>query len=423
MYITHRVAILKDRSQSYIIGPTRKQQAEILWAPNRLQTFGPPVDQKPMESQLRLNFPGSESFIKIDGSDNYEAYRGTEFDMMVLDEYKDIDRRFYNACYPNLLSKDGVLVVIGTPPDTDGHYIELRDEAKADPDWAFFHATSWDNTKLPGGREWLTKEKRKYYARGDGAIWEREYEARFIPGGANAVFPVFSKKQHVRDYDILEAEVARDKRKLQWYTVSDPATSTVFGVLFIAYNPYTSQIYVLDEIYEKDRTKTSSRQIWERVVEKKNFLNPHIKPDDWMDVFDEAAAWFQNEVAAHFNHGLIPTRKFTADKETQISLIKDAMCREGTFFVASECKFCRWELSNYVTLDNGSYPKKNDHLIDCLRYFFDISGYTFNMEARSETIDVFRTFTPEQDMEREEMGTDPLGGLMDLGPLEDYWEC
>ena len=407
MYAAWRTAVLNDNAQVYIVGPTRKDQGEIMWATHRLQGFGPQFGQEVLDSQFRIRFPWN-SFIKIDGSENYESFRGTQYDLMIIDEFKDVDPRFYEAAYPNLLAKNGTLMIIGTPPDRENHYVQLANEAKGDPDWTFFHATSWDNDKLPGGKEWLEKEKRKYYARGDEKIWRREYEAEFVPGGATAVFPMFTREQHVRPFDVLEAELKAHRGGLRWFTVSDPGTTTVFAVLFIAYNPHTSQVYVLDEIYEKDRSECSAIKIWKRVLEKKKKLAPRLEPEKWTDVFDEAAAWFSNEVANHFGHGLIPTNKRVANKENQISLIRDALSRENGFVISEDCLKAIWEIANYVTDEEGSYIKRDDHCIDGLRYFFDASGYTFDVVAEEKDDDTHRAYTPDDDLMTYQKQKDPF---------------
>ena len=418
-YICWRKACEKDAASVYIIGPTRKQQTEIMWANGRLPSFASELGTESFESQARIKFPW-QSFIKLDGSENYEDYRGTEYDVMIFDEFKDCDFRFYEAVYPNLLARNGLLVVIGTPPDTFSHYMKLREEIEADDDWLFFHGTSWDNPYLPGGHAWLTKEKKKYYDRGDGAIWEREYEAKFVPGGANAVFPMFNRNRHVRDYDVVSTQILRDHRKLQWYVVCDPGTTTVFAVLFVAYNPFTSQVFVLDEIYESDRQKTSTVQIWNRVRERKAFLAPSIHPEDWNHIYDEAAAWFQSEVTAHFREALTPTTKKTAIKESQVSLIKDALCRKDGILVSSSCENFILETENYVTDESGRYRDKNDHLIDCFRYFMDAAGYTFDVDAEYEILTDFpRVFTPERDMKEMNRRLNPFDDLID--EMDDEW--
>jgi hypothetical protein len=394
IYAAWRAAMLKPYSQVYIIGPSRKQQGEIMWENGKIERFIKDLDYRSkcefLGSVYRVKLPNG-SFIKIDGSENFESYRGTEYDLMILDEFKDQDPRFYNAAFPNLLAKDGKLIVIGTPPDAESHYTDLMALSIKDPDWVHFHGTSWENDRLPEGGKWLKSEKEKYYARGDGAMWEREYEARFVPGGVNAIFPNFSKK-HVVRHETLLGYIERDRRKLLWYTVSDPGTQTCFCVLFIAYNPYTSQVFVLDEIYETDRRYTSTRNIWDRVKEKKEELGMA----DVDDLYDIAAAWFENEVVDYYGDALISVDKVSKDKDTQISLMKDMMTVPNLLMMSDRCVSTYKEWSNYITDEKGRYKKVNDHSIDGFRYFLTHVNYSFHIDADNSLLEVVTDYREER---------------------------
>lgn len=398
MYIASRIACLKPGAATYIIGPTRKQEGEILWHNSRLHTFLPDMGQSYRDSDLRVEFP-TRSFIKVDGSENYESYRGTEYDCMIIDEFATSDPRFYDASYPNLLARGGVLIIIGTAPDHENHHTKLAKAWSKRPDARYFEFSSWDNDKIPGGKEWLEAEKKEYYSRGEERRWEIEFEGRFIPGGAGAIFPAFSKK-HIYDHRTLMNLISRDKSKLNWYVICDPGTTSVFGALFIAYNRYTSQAYVLREIYEKDRSKTHASAIHTRIIEGKNILYPNSPEHKWTYGYDEAAAWFRQEMN-QFGLPFIPTRKALHDKDHGLSQMRGIMARPNTLLVSEECKNFIWEIQNYCTDQHGRIPDGHDHLIDDFRYFLDLSGYSLN-ERQVEMIDPenrLRIFTPEDDFD------------------------
>ena len=148
----------------------------------------------------------------------------------------------------------------------------------------------------------------------------------------------------------------------------------MFGVLFIAFNPYTKDVYVLDEIYEKDQLNTSVNVIGPEILEKQHqFL---IK-QEWTNIYDEAATWFQTEMTDRFDVFFIPTQKSQNKKEHGLSLMKDIML-EGLLHVSDRCRYFYWECENYIKDKNGKIPKINDHLIDCFRYFLGASCYELN---------------------------------------------
>ena len=58
------------------------------------------------------------------------------------------------------------------------------------------------------------------------------------------------------------------------------------------------------------------------------------------------------------------------NKEVRLSSVKDFI-REGLFLISDKCPMLVWEMRNYATDEDGKLPKKNDHLIDDVRYLFN----------------------------------------------------
>lgn len=415
-YIPSRIAGLFPNQVCAIIGPTQKQQKKIMWNNRRLQNFAPPSFGGDIHETLTMIKYPNGSYIELDGSENYDAHRGTEYDVLILDELASQDRRFYDATYPNLAARDGILVVIGTPPKTkDNLYYELEQEAINDKDWFVIHWTSWDNPFIP--KDWLTKEKLKYYRRGEGDLWEREYEAKYVFGGKDSIFPMFSER-HVKDPTVLDAFIDRDRGKYDWFVVYDPATSSVFGGLLVAYNRYNGQVFILDEIYEKRRSHSTTSSIYALTKEKQKLLLPNHSVE-WTYAYDVAAAWFANEIAESYGVGMIPCKKGPEKKEEEISLIKDCMLLDNAFYVSSKCKNLIWELENYITDDNGEYVKKNDHLIDCLRYFFSVSAYCLNYGEPANGLKKKKFYTVQDDLRQMALETDIMS-VLEEGPTDDW---
>lgn len=381
LYPLVRMAGCFDNMACYIIGPQYNLQKEIVWANNRLRNFIPkewPVRFK--EQEARAVF-GNGSFIKVQGADNYKSMVGIEGDVFIFDELKDHDPRAYQNCYPNVASRDAIWIVCGAPPNNKSNfYYKLEEQIKNDPDWFFIHWSTWDNAEfLPGGREWIQNEKEAYYRNGNQDIWEVEWEARYFFGGKRTVFSDLrtdGQDSHVVPTDVLLSMVDRDKSKLQWIQVFDPGFATCFAVAFLAYNPYTSEVFLLDEIYETNRSKLSVNDIWPRVQEKELALYPNGK---WRRIYDSAAPGFPNEVKArwgrHFSFS--PTYKEKDDEDKFCRIINGAFAT-NRFWIASRCVNAVYEMENYLTDEHGNYPKKEDHLIDCCRYGFKAINYSYN---------------------------------------------
>lgn len=378
IYILWRWAQSNPGAGCYYLSPFIKQTKEIVWANRRAQDFGPHEwIQSINNSEMRINLK-NKSFIKFDGSDNFEAYRGIEPSIVVLEEFKDFRPEFYPAMEPNLAVYQAPIIIIGTPPDRECQYMDIAKQFRESPDKILFHGTSWENPHID--RNWLIAKRKELYDRGESDVWLREYEAQYIPGGVSKIFPMFNKTI-IRKHEHLIREIDRDKRKLEWFCVADPAASTIFGVLFLAFNQFTKVFYVLGEVYESDQSAMSVNVIGSRILALRNAL---WSRGEWRNVCDEAETWFRNEMLDRFQEFFEPTHKHLKSKEDGLSILKDMML-QGKLVVSDSCEKLIWELDNYYKDKKGNIPKNNDHLIDCLRYAVGAANYSLNPEQDPET--------------------------------------
>lgn len=398
-YFLWRLAMLVPGGY-YYFAPELKQAREIVWASGRVQNFGPPEYIHDLNnSDLRITLTNG-SFIKIDGSDNPNAMRGIQPHGLAYDEFKDFRPEFHKAMGPNLAVFKAPLLICGTPPEQLelDHYDKLK--AQAIRRGAYFNMPTWCNPHID--RQWLLEEKADLYERGDGDVWEREYAAKRVRGGANAIFPMWSRQKHVRPHADVMAEVLRDRKRLIWQVICDPGNATVFGVLFRAINPYTRVVYRLDEIYERNQAETSTSRIIPRIRAMREELFPNWEAYgiSWEQIYDEAATWFATEALNSFGEVFTPTRKATKKKDEGISLQKDQMLH-GLTVVSDRCSFFIKETENYIRDKNGNIPKVDDHLVDADRYgnAFASVDLTPILEPEKPDPDTQRRYhTPDDDL-------------------------
>jgi len=371
-FIAYIHCILTPNAAVYYIAPYFKQAKEIMWAPRRIQKFAPNlITGRPNESELRIRTLNN-GFIKLDGADNIDTARGFTPSLVIYDEYKDFKPRFHEGMEPNFLARKAQLVVLGTPPEMDTEmgtgFFALADIAKQHG--TFFQMPSSTNPYID--QRWLEEKRLELIARGEEDVWAREYEGRFVRGGKRSIFPMFDKEKFVMPHQKLLEKFSKDQHKMQFLCVADPGTVSVFGVLFLALNPYTREVFVLDEIYESDPNKTSVDGIFPQIVSKEEEFSA-----EWDHVCDEAASWFINEVSQRHNLHFFPTTKAQNKKESGIGLIKDILL-DNKLFVSERCSSFIWEVENYVKDDRGKIPKVNDHLIDSARYSLGFWNYDLN---------------------------------------------
>lgn len=382
-YILYRIAMSAPNQHCYYIAPTYKQARELVWENGRLPNFLKKMSSKYIESisetDNRITFKNG-SFIKIDGSENYEAYRGINPHAIVYDEFKDFHPKFHEGMEPNLATFEAPIFIFGTPPNTDDHpFCRVEEGFEIDEEGAVFKMPT--NTNPHIRQKWLDNMEKILTARGEWHVWMREYMAEIVPSGALNIFPMLKAPkaepnggkllghtEHVRPYEELIERVRRHPKDFTYHAVYDPASTSCFAVLFAVVHKQTKQVLCLREIYAKDKSETSAKKIWPRAWAIKESI---VKRRDWWrDVYDYAAAWFQNEIQNEYREGMIMCTKDLKDKEVKLSSIKDFL-NEGLFLISDQCPKLVWEMRNYATDEDNKIPKKNDHLIDCVRYLFN----------------------------------------------------
>ena len=418
IYILVRYALLNPGSTCYYIAPFQKQAREILWVTSRLQQFFPKEFIKNVNNTEMRVTTVFDSFVKLDGSDNHEAYRGIQPHAMAYDEFKDHAPEFHVASNPNRAVFDSPLIIIGTPPEKEGPYTEILESYKTDQYKKYFNFPSANNPFI--SKKWLNREKEHLVANGDEEVWLREYEAKFVRGGRNSVFPMLND-DHFMDHGQMMVAIQKDAHKMRWFATADPGSTSCFAVTFAGLNEYTREWWFVDEIYEENPHETTTVKITDRIIATKIEFCPH---KDWTQTYDEAAAWFGVETASlDIGESWCPTEKaqHKRDPVTRepwgISIIKDCL-RMGKIHFSSRCVKLRWEMENYVRqkVKDGStkIPKSFDHAIDTMRYKFAAAGYSLpeRDEPPPEPTPIRRrTFTIEQDFAEEALFKESYYGV------------
>jgi hypothetical protein len=384
-YVLWRHALLNPHSLCYYIAPENTQGRKIMWDGQRFQRFMGEDTKKyidrisNLEMKVKLK---NGSIIQIFGSENYAAANGLTPSIAVYDEFKVFHPRFHTEFDPNRAAKAAPLVIIGTMP-TPGdknidEYNDLLHYAQENPKTCAVHVfTTWDNpiNHLPDRKLAIETQIEILRARGEEDVVQREYYSKIIPGGSRAIFPMLSKERHVHPHDDCFQEIKNDISKMEWFCVTDPGTTTCFAALIGCVNPYSRKIYILDELYEKDQKMTSTRMIYPRLEALMKKYNPLASiHDDWIKVYDEAAAWFSSEAMQQYGVYFIPTEKHVNKKEAGLSLIKDVLVHD-LVSISDNCTHLYDEMIKYAKDQKGNIPNRNDHLIDCFRYLLGASNY------------------------------------------------
>lgn len=386
-YVLWKHALENPGSACYYVAPEGSHARELIWENQRLQRFLGSDSAKylnqPKNQTMVLPFKNG-SYIRCIGSENYMVANGLTPSIAVYDEFKGFNHRWHIEFAPNRAAKAAPLIIIGTKPRAGNknmeQYNEVFEYAKTDKHAYVAERTTFDNpiNHLPAQKEVIEREIEQLRARGEEDVVQLEYYSKVIPGGKRAVFPMLRKEEHVFPHNQLIREIERDRKKLEWYCITDPGTTTVFGALFAALNRYTGKLYILDEIYETEQKNTSTGLIIPKIQTKCLDLYPKSDiNDDWMKATDDAAAWFMNETMSRFGIYFSPAEKWKGTKEDGLSIIKDQLIYNSVV-ISSRCENLFREMEMYAKDATGKIPKKNDHLIDAYRYLNGLANYDFH---------------------------------------------
>ena len=397
-YITVRIARENAGSTNYIFAPFIGQAKEIYWTPKLLHKLIPEEDIESDNSTEMRIILNNGSMIKVCGAENYEAYRGVKLQpnsICVIEEQKDVRKEFLDAFLPNLSVNDPILLMIGTPPYRENHFIHYMNHAKKSDDWFYYHAPTSVNPHV--SKDFLNQQKTFLESNGMHDVWMAEYEAVFTLGGHRSIFPMVPKLPVIP----LSEAWPIDSNKWVLYVGLDPASTSVFGIVFFLFNPFTKKVIAVDEIYESRPEFCTARKINDAIDEKLKIFNQKgIKSVEY--VYDAAARWFRNEI-----NEIAPDKWLTpCDKSSglqgEISCWRGVLSH-GYFTFTDAVPKLRWEMENYILDEKGRIPDKDDHAIQAGAYSLNIMGFDFTetLEPR-EKPEEKRFYTFQEEFNKEE---------------------
>lgn len=419
-----------DIVDSYYVAPSIVHARRLIWDNKRLYQMIPKkyiVDIHKNDRMIYLSANGKDicAWIKVEGTEDVLSLEGVKHKgPMAIDEVYMIDQRFLQSHDPDLAAYNPPFMLFSTWPKQYPHWIDrLAREYRDSEDKLLMVRSGMDNPtiekEIPG--YWVKTEK-EYKHRGEERDFRRIYLSIREPGGASQIFPNFRFRtyldattaggmdpetltmldkqayedewarrgprpdDHVRRHADLLAMIAKQGPGLVPIIAADPGHATRFCVLFMLYNPYTKDFFLMDEIYEGRRNLINTPAIMRRVIAKSRELFRWADTESIRKVCDEAALWFRTESVAVTQDvngptggrevwAWSPTKKSEFKHEWGFSLINSAMVA-SKFWVSDRCPWTITELANYSVNEKDKIDKQPDHAIDCIRYGMGSVKYT-----------------------------------------------
>lgn len=342
-----------DKKEVWYIAPTYRQAKQIMW--EMLSTLLPKATiEKKNETELVIRLHnGSNIFLK--GADNPDSLRGVKIDLAIFDEVAFIDKweEVWKVMRPTLMDSKADVWFISTPNGFN-HFKDLSE--KKEPDWIYFHFTTYDNPYIP--REEIDASKIEMDE--DSFAQEILGEFRKMSG---LIYKDFSRDIHM--VDIPEIEGWTRTRAI------DFGFGHKTAIIWFAINSDGSEIYGYDGIYE-------SNMGFEQIA---NAIN--IKDSGSMitnPIADSASPLNLHELqirGIHFN----PVEKGPDSVKSGIqkvaSLLKirqdtgkpTLMFNKNLSWITYEFERYRWMENKTQGIIKEAPLKREDDAMDCIRYF------------------------------------------------------
>ena len=348
-----RASLEKQEARIWYIAPLYRQAKDIAW--KLLKKFMlKQYIAKINETELTITLKnGSE--IALKGADNPDSLLGVGLDFVVLDEYASMKPDVWQEVVRPMLSDTmGKALFIGTPKGKN-HFWQLFTQGQRNElGYKSYHFTTADNPYIPETELDIAKEQL------DDRFFKQEYMASF-EDFTGLVYPEFARKRHV----ISDVPVTD---KMTAICAIDPALTGVFGWL-LAYVDKDDCFYITKEYYEKDK------RVSEIAVSLPKDVTYIIDPNFGYSRILQREGHLYSFADEFLDLG-INVRKGEEEVEAGISRVREYL-HNGRIKIHSSCKNLISEIERYhyqkdrETVRGASSPKpykKDDHLMDCLRY-------------------------------------------------------
>ena len=180
--IAWRYSMMVPMATTFICLPTITQAIEVYWDEKRLQWCD--IKDGWMADKYIAHIDNNKhmltfvngSTVKLIGTWSEARGRGTQPNLLIVDEIQDSNAEYLDAMEPNLAAKeDSRCVMSGTPPRKKNHYHTWETRIKSNTEGFHAEYTSYVNTALPHLAPWLDKKHEELKLAGKESDFLREY--------------------------------------------------------------------------------------------------------------------------------------------------------------------------------------------------------------------------------------------------------
>ena len=174
----------------WYVAPTYRQAKTICWAELKDKMIKHKWVKNINHSDLTITLRNN-STITLRGSENFDALRGVGLDMVIFDEFSDINKEaWYEVLRPTLSDTKGSAFFCGSPRGFGNWSYELFKMGETNNDWESFKYTTLEGQQV--SQEEIEQAKQDLDLR----TFQQEYEATFV-NYSGMIYYNFSREKNI----------------------------------------------------------------------------------------------------------------------------------------------------------------------------------------------------------------------------------
>ena len=351
----------------WYVAPTYRQAKTICWSELKDKLIKHKWVKGINHSDLTITLR-NKSTITLRGSENFDALRGVGLDMVIFDEFSDINKEaWYEVLRPTLSDTNGHALFCGSPRGFGNWSYELFKMGETNKEWESFKYTTLEGGQVPDTEIEQAKQDL------DIRTFQQEYEATFV-NYSGMIYYNFSRADNLID--------KYNKNSLVLHIGLDFNVDPMCAVVSVIEN---EKVIVIDEIQiYSSNTNEMCEEINNRYKGKKIVVYPDPSARQ-----RKTSAGGLTDLAILKNFGLEVKCRNTAplvrDRINSVNAKLKNVAGKNNLFILNSCKNVIKSIERQIYKEGTHIPDKDsgfDHMNDALGYLIE-----FNFPIK-------RNFTP-----------------------------
>ena len=351
----------------WYVAPTYRQAKTICWSELKDKLIRHKWVKGINHSDLTITLR-NKSTITLRGSENFDALRGVGLDMVIFDEFSDINKEaWYEVLRPTLSDTNGHALFCGSPRGFGNWSYELFKMGETNKEWESFKYTTLEGGQVPDTEIEQAKQDL------DIRTFQQEYEATFV-NYSGMIYYNFSRDKNLID--------KYNRNSLVLHIGLDFNVDPMCAVVSVIEN---EKVIVIDEIQiYSSNTNEMCEEINNRYKDKKIVVYPDPSARQ-----RKTSAGGLTDLAILKNFGLEVKCRNTAplvrDRINSVNAKLKNVAGKNNLFILNSCKNVIKSIERQIYKEGTHIPDKDsgfDHMNDALGYLIE-----FNFPIK-------RNFTP-----------------------------